>query len=222
MDKLKGGLIVSCQALPEEPLHSSFIMSKMAKAAFLGGAVGIRANSSVDILAIKQEVDIPIIGLDKQVYENSSVFITPTMKEIDVLVECGVDIIATDATDRIRPDGKTLEQFFKEVKSKYPNKLFMADCSTYEDGALAASLGFDIVGTTLSGYTELTKGTELPNFKLMERLSKELSVPIIAEGGIWSPEQCKQAMDTGVFAVVVGTAITRVREITKKYASAIC
>ncbi len=221
LNKLKGGLIVSCQALPNEPLHSSFIMSKMAKAACLGGAVGIRANSTEDITAIKKEVKIPIIGLDKQVYKDSIVFITPTIKEVDGLVECGADIIATDATNRIRPDGKNLQQFFIEVKQKYPNKIFMADCSTYEEGIYAASIGFDIVGTTLSGYTEETKNVNLPNIELMKSLVSNLDIPVIAEGGIWSPEQCREAMETGVFAVVVGTAITRVMEITKRYVNAI-
>ena len=221
LSAIKGGLIVSCQALPEEPLHSDYIMSRMAVAAQMGGAVGIRANSVKDILAIKKVVNLPIIGLIKQVYSDSEVYITPTMKEVDDLVHVGADIIAIDATNRIRPGGITLDSFFREVRKKFPDKLFMADCSCYEEGIHAEELGFDLVGTTLSGYTSYTKGTPLPNFDLMKRLSAELKVPVIAEGGIWSPEELKTAIKTGVYACVVGSAITRPMEITHRFVQAI-
>ena len=112
LDKIKGGLIVSCQALASEPLYDSYIMSKMALAAKLGGAVGIRANTVVDIKAIKEKVDLPLIGIIKQEYDDSDVYITPTMKEVDALVETGCEIIAIDATNRLRPNGETLEAFF--------------------------------------------------------------------------------------------------------------
>ena len=127
LTEIKGGLIVSCQALETEPLYDSYIMSKMAYAAMLGGAVGIRANTVVDIKAIRERVDLPIIGIIKEEYHDSDVYITPTMKEVDALVEIGCDIIATDATNRPRPDGKSFEEFFTEVRKKYPNQLFMAD-----------------------------------------------------------------------------------------------
>jgi len=221
LEQIKGKLVVSCQALPEEPLHSSYIMGRMAVAAYLGGAAGIRANSVVDIAEIKTQVDLPIIGIIKQVYEGSSVFITPTMKEIDALYQEGVDIIAIDATDRVRPDGTTIEQIFPTIREKYKDQLFMADCSTYEEAVLAAELGFDCVGTTLSGYTEKTKGNELPDFQLVERLTKTLSVPIIAEGGIWSPEQLGRMFILGIHSAVVGSAITRPMEITKRYVQAV-
>jgi len=221
LEQIKGKLVVSCQALPEEPLHSSYIMGRMAVAAYLGGAAGIRANSVVDIAEIKTQVDLPIIGIIKQVYEGSSVFITPTMKEIDALYQEGDDIIAIDATDRVRPDGTTIEQIFPTIREKYKDQLFMADCSTYEEAVLAAELGFDCVGTTLSGYTEKTKGNELPDFQLVEKLTKTLSVPIIAEGGIWSPEQLGRMFSLGIHSAVVGSAITRPMEITKRYVQAV-
>ena len=221
LEQIKGKLVVSCQALPEEPLHSSYIMGRMAVAAYLGGAAGIRANSVVDIAEIKTQVDLPIIGIIKQVYEGSSVFITPTMKEIDALYQESVDIIAIDATDRVRPDGTTIEQIFPTIREKYKDQLFMADCSTYEEAVLAAELGFDCVGTTLSGYTEKTKGNELPDFQLVEKLTKTLSVPIIAEGGIWSPEQLGRMFSLGIHSAVVGSAITRPMEITKRYVQAV-
>ncbi len=221
LEKLKGGLIVSCQALPEEPLHSSYIMSRMAYAAYLGGAAGIRANTVEDITEIKKTVDLPIIGIIKQVYDDSSVYITPTMKEVNALVECGVDIIAVDATNRLHTGGLTFENFFREVRKAFPNQLFMADTSCFSEGKKARELGIDIVGTTMSGYTDYTKGNTLPDFALMERYVKELDCPVIAEGGIWTPEQLKQALDIGVHAAVVGTAITRPMEITKRFANAI-
>lgn len=221
LEKLKGGLIVSCQALPEEPLYSSFIMSRMAYAAFLGGAAGIRANTVEDITVIKKTVDLPIIGIIKQVYEDSSVYITPTMKEVEALIDCGVDIIAVDATNRLHTGGVTFEDFFTKVRKAFPNQLFMADTSCFSEGKKARELGIDIVGTTMSGYTDYTKGNILPDFGLMERYVKELDCPVIAEGGIWTPEQLKKALDIGVHAAVVGTAITRPMEITKRFANAI-
>ena len=221
LHKIKGGLIVSCQALEDEPLYSSYIMSRMAYAAMLGGAVGIRANGVEDIGQIKETVDLPIIGLIKRVYPDSDLHITPTLKEIDALVSLGTDIIATDATDRLRPEGITLDTFFKEIREKYPDQLFMADCSTTEEGIRAAELGFDIIGTTMSGYTPYTADTVLPNYHMMGELSRQVDVPVIAEGGIWVPEEMKKAMEQGVYSVVVGTAITRPREITQRYVKAL-
>lgn len=219
--QLKGGLIVSCQALKTEPLYSSFIMSRMAVAAKLGGAVGIRANTPEDIKSIKEVVDLPIIGLYKQVFDDSDVYITPTEEAIDELMAVGPDIIAIDATNRTRTKGISLDEFFAKIRKKYPDMLFMADCSCYEDGIHAQEIGFDLVGTTLCSYTEETKDMVIPNYNLMEALANDLSIPVIAEGGIWSPEDLKNAMDTGVLAAVVGTAITRPMEITKKYVQAI-
>ncbi len=217
LQRIKHRLIVSCQALDNEPLYSSFIMERMAVAAQEGGASGIRANSPEDIKQIKKAVDLPIIGLYKVVYDDSDIYITPTMKEVDALIDVGADIIAIDATKRIRPNGKTLEEFFREVKQKYPNQMFMADTSCYEEGVKAKRLGFDIVGTTMSGYTEYTKGIKLPNYSLIKKYVDTLDMPIIAEGGIWTPEQLKEALDLGVWAAVVGTAITRPREITRYF-----
>lgn len=224
LNRIKGGLVVSCQALKEEPLYSSYIMSRMAYAAMLGGAVGIRANTIADIMEIKKTVSLPIIGIIKEVYGDCDVYITPTMKEVDALVECGVSIIAADATDsdkRPRPDGKSLDEFFGEVREKYPDQLFMADCSNYEEGMHAAEIGFDLIGTTMNGYTAYTKGTELPNIELMRQLARDCGKPVIAEGGIWLPDQLKAALDAGVHAAVIGGAITRPMEITKRFVAAI-
>ena len=221
INKIKGGLIVSCQALENEPLYSSFIMSKMALAAEEGGAVGIRANSVVDIAEIQKSTALPIIGLIKKDYADSEVYITPTEAEVDALVLVGADIIAMDATNRPRPNGESLDTFFKRIKEKYPNKLFMADCSTYEEGIHACELGFDIVSTTLSGYTKETKGRLLPDFDMLKKLVDSLDIPVIAEGGIWEPAQLKQAFDLGCHSAVVGSAITRPRDITRHFIAAI-
>ena len=152
LKRIKGGLIVSCQALSTEPLCDPYIMSMMAYAAKEGGAVGIRANTTVDIEAIKKKVDLPIIGIIKKDYEG--------------------DIIAVDATKRMRPGNITFEEFFKNIRSKYPNQLFMADTSCFEEGKKALELGCDLLGTTMCGYTEYTKGHSLPALDLIERYSK--------------------------------------------------
>ncbi len=221
LKQLQHGLIVSCQALSSEPLYSSFIMGRMALAAFQGGAVGIRANTPSDIAEIKKTVDIPVIGLYKVDYSDSEIYITPTMKEIDALVEVGPEIIAMDATDRIRPGNETLDRLFYRAKEKYPDQIFMADTSCYEEGLKAKELGFDIVGTTMSGYTDYTKEAEIPNFELIKRYVDSLDIPIIAEGGIWTPEQLKEALELGVWAAVVGTAITRPKDITERFVNMI-
>lgn len=221
LQKVKGKLIVSCQALPEEPLHSSYIMGRMAYAAYLGGAAGIRANSVEDIEEIKKHVQLPIIGIIKKVYTGFDVFITPTREEVYALVRTGVDIIALDATDRVRPDGTTITQIFPELRKAYPDQLFMADCSTYEEGIQAERLGFDCVGTTLSGYTDATKGRQLPDYEMTDRLVKDLTIPVISEGGISTPEELRSLFDLGIHTAVVGSAITRPYEITKRFVHSI-
>lgn len=221
LKSLKGRLIVSCQALDDEPLHSPFIMGRMALAAKQGGAAGIRANTPEDITEIKKVVDLPVIGLYKKVYADSDVYITPTMAEIDALASCGCDVIAMDATDRIRPEGVSLDSLFAQARRSYPGQLFMADCSTLEECIHAREIGFDLVGTTMRSYTPYTRDASIPDFDLMRRLGEVLGIPFIAEGGIWSPEQAALAMECGAFAVVVGSAITRPQLITQRYVMAV-
>ena len=221
LESIKGRLIVSCQALEREPLHSSFIMGRMAKAALEGGAGGIRANTPEDVTEIKSVVDLPVIGLYKKDYIDSDVYITPTMVEIEQMVACGCEIVAMDATDRIHPNNMTLDEVFAKARKEYPNQLFMADCSTLEECLHAQEIGFDIVGTTMRSYTPATKDVKIPDFDLFVELKKKLKVPFIAEGGIWKPSEAKKAIECGAFAVVVGSAITRPQLITRRYADAV-
>ncbi|MDT2596641.1 N-acetylmannosamine-6-phosphate 2-epimerase [Enterococcus dongliensis] len=221
--KLKGKLIVSCQALPDEPLHSSFVMGRMAVAAEIGGAVGIRANTKEDIIEIKKKVDLPVIGIVKRDYVDSKVYITPTIKEIDELVEAKSEIIALDATMDERPGGKNLESFFHEIKEKYPNQLLMADCSTLEEALFADQLGFDFIGTTLIGYTEQSQSLEVDanDFEIIRAILAQVKHPVIAEGNIDTPEKAKRVLELGCFSVVVGSIITRPQVITKRFAEKI-
>ena len=221
--QLKGKLIVSCQALPQEPLHSSFIMGRMALAAKEGGAFGIRANTKEDIREIQSQVDLPVIGIVKRDYEGSAVYITPTMKEIDELMEVKPEIIAMDATSSLRPGNVTLDEFFKKVKEKYPDQLFMADCSTVEEALHADELGFDFIGTTLVGYTEQSKGLKIEanDFEIIRTIVKKANHFVIAEGNINTPEKAKRVIELGAFSVVVGSIITRPQLITKSFAEAL-
>ncbi|MCP1223368.1 N-acetylmannosamine-6-phosphate 2-epimerase [Sebaldella sp. S0638] len=223
METLKKNLIVSCQALEDEPLHSSFIMGRMALAAKEGGASGIRANTAEDITEIKKIVDLPVIGIIKKEYPDSNVYITPTMDEIDALVQSGAEIIALDATLRMRPKETELNDFFKKVKEKYPKQMFMADIATTEEAENAEKLGFDFVGTTLHGYTENTKDQNIADddFKFLKDVMASVSVPVIAEGKIDTPEKAKRVLELGVFCVVVGGAITRPQLITKTFSDKI-
>ena len=223
IDKLRKGLIVSCQALEDEPLHSSFIMGRMALAAKMAGTKGIRANTVSDIKEIKENVDLPIIGIIKKDYDNSEVYITPTIDEIDALVNCGVEIIATDATNMKRPQNDGLEDFYREIREKYPNIKLMADCSTVEEAVFADKLGFDFIGTTLVGYTPQSKGDHIDadDFKILREIIEKCNHPVIAEGNIDSPEKAKRVLELGAFTVVVGGAITRPQNIAKKYVDCI-
>ncbi|MCU4291515.1 N-acetylmannosamine-6-phosphate 2-epimerase [Staphylococcus aureus] len=215
---LPHGLIVSCQALPDESLHSSFIMSKMALAAYEGGAVGIRANTKEDILAIKETVDLPVIGIVKRDYDRSDVFITATSKEVDELIESQCEVIALDATLQQRPK-ETLDELVSYIRTHAPNVEIMADIATVEEAKNAARLGFDYIGTTLHGYTSYTQGQLLyqNDFQFLKDVLQSVDAKVIAEGNVITPDMYKRVMDLGVHCSVVGGAITRPKEITKRF-----
>ena len=223
VESLHGKLIVSCQALPHEPLHSSFIMGRMAVAAKMGGAVGIRANTKEDIAEIQTQVDLPVIGIVKRDYADSKVYITPTMKEVDELMEVKPEIIAVDATGLLRPGNVTLDDFFGQIKEKYPDQLLMADCSTVEEAIHADELGFDFIGTTMVGYTEQSKGDKIEanDFEILRKIIAGVKNRVIAEGNINTPEKARRVIELGAYSVVVGSIITRPQLITKAFAEAL-
>ena len=222
-NQIKGGLIVSCQALEHEPLYTKEggVMPLMAKAAAQSGAVGIRANTVRDITQIKAMVDLPVIGIIKKEYPGTPLYITVTMKEVDELVACGVDILAVQGTSALRPDRTTAPQFIQAIRAKYPDQLIMADCATLEEGIACANAGADFIGTTMRGYTPETQGCDEIDFNFIRELSRKCPAKVIAEGHIHYPEQAKRALEAGAFALVVGGAITRPAEITARFVSAI-
>lgn len=223
LEAIHGRMIISCQAVKGEPLYveEKSIMYLMARAAKQAGATMIRTSGIRDVLAIKEETGLPVIGLVKIQYEGYDSYITPTMKEVDDLVKAGSDIVALDCTLRKRGDGSTINEFIAQIKEKYPDIILMADISNYDEGVNAWKCGVDIVGTTMSGYTPYTDAKDEPDYELMSRLSQELDIPVIGEGKINSPEEAVKALSTGVWAIVVGSAITRPLEIARRFMKAI-
>lgn len=223
LERIKGKVIVSCQAVPGEPLYveEKSIMYLMARAAKQAGTPAIRTSSIRDVVAIKEETGLPVIGLVKIQYEGFERYITPTMKEVDALVEAGSDVIALDCTEQKRGDGKTISEFISEVRAKYPKAVLMADISTYEEGVNAWKLGMDIVGTTMSGYTPQSPKLDGPDYELVKKLSETIDVPVIGEGRVHSPQQAVDMLKAGAYAVVVGGAITRPLEIAQRFIKAV-
>jgi N-acylglucosamine-6-phosphate 2-epimerase len=214
VEQVNGGLIVSCQALPNEPLHGADIMARMALAAWLGGAVGIRANGADDIRAIRAVVALPIIGIYKD--GDEGVYITPTFRHAQVVAEAGADVVALDATQRARPDGSTLTEIIATIHTQL-GTLVMADISTLDEALAAEAAGADLVASTLSGYTPYSPKLDGPDFDLIRATSARLHVPIIAEGRVLTPEDARNALACGATGVVVGGAITRPQQITARF-----
>lgn len=215
LDQIKGKLVISCQALPGEPLHSPMIMGRMAIAAKNAGAAGIRAQGVEDIIEIKQVTGLPVIGIIKRNYPDSEVFITATKKEVQELLATDCEMIALDATIRPRPNGELLQDLLDQIHAA--NRLAMADCSTVEEAKIAEEMGFDCVSTTLAGYTSYSTQTSGPDVELVKQLVKDCQIPVIAEGKIHTPEQLKEIMNLGVYSAVVGGAITRPQEIAQRF-----
>ena len=221
-DRIRGQMIISCQAVPGEPLYveEKSIMYLMARAAKMAGSPAIRTSSIRDVIAIKEETGLPVIGLVKIQYPGYEGYITPTMKEVDELVEAGSDVVALDCTLRRRGDGTSVNDFIRDIREKYPDIILMADISNYEEGVNAWKCGVDIVGTTMSGYTDYTPKLDGPDYELMRRLAADLDIPVIGEGKIHTPVQAVAALDTGVWSIVVGGAITRPLEIAGRFMKA--
>lgn len=218
-EKIKDGLIVSCQALENEPLYGGDTMLKMAMAAKEGGAIGIRTNGPDNTQMIKEGTGLPVIGLVKRNYEGYEAYISPTPKEVDEIFGAGADMLAIDATDHTRP--YPLDKLVAYAREKYPHGKLLADISTFEEAKRAEDLGFDAVAVTMVGYTPHTKGQKVPDFKLLEKLVQTMSIPVIAEGNFNTPEDAKRALEIGAHTVVVGSAITRPQLITKKFSEAV-
>lgn len=220
VDSFKGKLIVSCQALEGEPLYVPGFMAKMALAAKLGGAVGIRANTPADIKSIKDTVDLPVIGIWKIVSSNSDVYITPSLEAVDAVIMAGADIVALDCTFRKNAEKKWAWKLIKEIKNKY-NIIVMADISTLDEGINAEKEGADLISTTLSGYTPYSRHGNGPDFELIRELKGHVKIPVMAEGRIWTTEHAKEALRCGAHGVIVGGAITRPLEITSRFVEAL-
>lgn len=219
--KLQRGLIVSCQALKDEPLYGGNTIPKLAMAAKMGGAVGIRANTVRDINAICKYIggSLPIIGLIKQNYEDSPVYITPTLKEVKALLKSECDFIALDATLRPRPNGTNIEELVAYIRDN-SDKGIVADIATYEEALEAERIGFDYISSTMRSYTKETEGIRIPDIEFLKKLKSDIkNSEIIAEGGIHTYRELEEVLDTGIGHIVIGGAITRPQNITKDYVS---
>lgn len=219
VDYLKGKVIISVQAMPDEPLYKEECLTAMMQSVVNGGAKGLRLAGGRDVKNAKRLFNVPVIGLTKPdklpANWKEVVYITPTLKEVRELVEAGADIIATDATLRKRPK-ESLEEMLAFIKQN--NKLAMADISNFEEGMNAAKLGFDFISTTLSGYTQNSDCTQNgPDFKLLEQLVKNTNCPIILEGRVWEPSEVDKSFELGAHCVVIGSAVTRPQLITKRF-----
>lgn len=221
IDRLFGGLVVSCQAREGHPLHNPVVIAAMANAAVAGGAVGLRINGEEDIRAVRRSIDVPIIGIRKVSTADSPVYITPTFEDARIVADAGADIIALDATARPRRGGERLDDLISRIK-KALGRAVMADVATLEEGVHAAELGADLVATTLSGYTGDGSGTtsEDPDLELVRKLVAAKRAPVVAEGRYRMPGQVREALRVGAFAVVVGRAITDPLMLTKAFVEA--
>lgn len=220
IESWRGGLIVSCQSPANSPLDRPEIIAAFAETAEQNGAVGVRIDAPRNIAAVKSRVKIPVLGIYKIVSDSSEVYITPTFSSAARIAESGADVIAVDATARPRPNDERLENLVERIRRDLAVPL-MADAALFDDGAYAAeTLGVDVVSTTLSGYTAETKHLSAPDFALVERLARRLSVPVVCEGRLRSTEDVRRAFDCGAFAVVVGGAITGIEQLVNQFAAA--
>ncbi len=221
IEALRDGLIVSCQAPVDSPLHNPLVIAAMARSSVNQGAVGVRIDTPIHIEAVRSQCPTtPIIGLWKQQLPGSEVYITPNFHHAADVAAAGADIIAIDATLRERPEGETVDTLIARIHDEL-GKLVMADVDTLESAIAAQEAGADIVGTTLYGYTTQTKHLSSPGFDLLTQLVEQLNVPAICEGGIASPQMAQEALKLGAYAVVVGTAITGIDLQVKAYQQAI-
>jgi N-acylglucosamine-6-phosphate 2-epimerase len=212
LERLRNGLIVSCQAHGDHPLRDTRIIAALAECAERGGAAGIRADGPEDVAEIKRRTSLPVIGIYKQALTEERFLITPTLDHARKLAEAGADLIALEATFENRPDDRELGNLLGSVRAELGVPV-MADISVFEEGVRAWESGADLVGTTLSGYTRQSQGRGKPDLELVSNLAGA-GIRAVCEGHIRTPEHASKALDIGAFAVVVGTAITDPLEIT--------
>lgn len=217
---LSRGLIVSCQAPVDSPLHNPVVIAAIAEAAVNQGAVGVRIDTPAHISAVRQQVQVPIVGLWKQQLPGYDVYITPQFHHAAAIAAAGSDIIAIDATTRNRPEGETVATLIERIHQEL-GKPVMADVDTLEAALAASAAGADLVSTTLYGYTARTNHLKPPAFELLKQFVENLDVPVVCEGGVSSPQMARQAIDLGAHTVVVGTAITGIDHHVKAYQQAI-
>lgn len=221
LNRIKGTVVVSVQAMPNEPLYLEQCMIGMMKSVVNGGAGALRLAGARDVKNAKKLFNLPIIGLTKPniIPKNYKelVYITPNIKDVIELVEAGADVIATDATQRKRPNNEKLQDLIKYIHIN--KRLAMADISTLEEGLNAKELGADIISTTLAGYTLESANSPAndPDFELLKQLVEQTQLPVVLEGRIWEPEQVNKAFELGAHCVVIGSAITRPQLITKRF-----
>ncbi|WP_043562969.1 N-acetylmannosamine-6-phosphate 2-epimerase [Actinomyces israelii] len=213
IEALRGGLVVSCQAYPGEPMLHPETMVQVAQSVVGGGAAGVRLKGLEDLRLARPLLDVPIIGLVKTGHED--VYITPMLKDALAVAGTGCDIVAVDGTRRPRPDGRTLAETLAELKRQFPRVTVMADCGSLEDGLAALDAGADVIGTTLAGYTGERPATDGPDLDLIEELAGRAEAPIVAEGRIHDAAAAAAAFQRGATAVTVGTAITHPASITR-------
>lgn len=219
LEQLAGGLIVSCQAYPGEPMLDPRTMAQVAESVVRGGAVGVRGKGLDDLRAMRERVAVPIIGLVK--VGNEGVYITPTLADCLAVAATGCEIVALDGTRRPRPDGLTFAQTVAGLRDAYPDVLVMADCGSAADAEAAQEAGADILGTTLAGYTGERPKTEGPDWECVDQVVGLARRPVYVEGRIHTPAQAAEALRRGAAAVVVGTAITHPASITRWFADAV-
>ncbi len=220
IQRLYHGVIVSCQAPAGSPLDHPPCIAAMALAAELGGATGVRIAGVRNIRRVRRVTQLPIIGIEKVKSPASPVYITPTLRSMRHIHGAGADIIALDCTSRKRPGNYTVEQMLDTAKREL-RALVMADVATVEEGVRAASLGADLVSTTLNGYTEETRcNAEGPALDLLKRLVRHVQVPVVLEGRVRTPQDVVRGLELGAYAVVVGTAITGVETLTREFVGA--
>src|SRR5579864_3572366 len=216
--KLKGGLIVSCQAAPGDPLEDTETILRIAQSVIKGGAVGLRINSPEHIAAIRKTSEIPIIGIQKR-YTGGETHITPDFISAAALAHAGASIIALDCTQRVWPDAEPWRVLIARIHRELDLPV-MADIATFEEAIAAASAGADMVGTTLNGYTEPTRNNHHFSWPLLSDMVKQIDVPVVAEGHISSPTEAERALSMGAWCVIVGSAITRPGAITASFVRA--